>query len=155
MSWYRNYGSDRFAIFNRMRDIPGLQDTWAKMRDTISSASIATRFPRETIERASKFAKEQKIRCSEAIRRLVERSRSGRGETILLDRPPTAQRMLPAMRRMTRLRLNASPPSPKHRHEIPIIGRKHETKGHGGQVTNDPAGHLAGAPIESSNNRPR
>jgi hypothetical protein len=23
MSWYRNYGSDRFAIFNRMRDIPG------------------------------------------------------------------------------------------------------------------------------------
>jgi hypothetical protein len=22
MSWYRNHGSDRFAIFNRMGDIP-------------------------------------------------------------------------------------------------------------------------------------
>ena len=51
--------------------------------------------------------------------------------------------MLPAMRKMTRLRLDASLPSPKHRHEIATIGRK----GHGGQVTNDPACHLAGAPI--------
>jgi hypothetical protein len=33
------------------------------------------------------------------------------------------------------------------------IGRRHETEGHGGQVTNDPAGHLAGAPIESVSNR--
>jgi hypothetical protein len=32
--------------------------------------------------------------------------------------------------------------------EIATIGRKHETEGHGGQVTNDPARHLAGAPIE-------
>ena len=58
--------------------------------------------------------------------------------------------MLPAMRKMTRLRLDASPPSPNHSHEIATIGRKHETEGHGGQVTNDPAGHLAGAPIESN-----
>jgi hypothetical protein len=36
--------------------------------------SIATRFPRETIERVSKFAKDQKISRSEAIRRLVERA---------------------------------------------------------------------------------
>jgi metal-responsive CopG/Arc/MetJ family transcriptional regulator len=36
--------------------------------------SIATRFPRETIERVSKFAKEQKVSRSEAIRRLVERA---------------------------------------------------------------------------------
>ena len=32
--------------------------------------------------------------------------------------------------------------------EMATIGRKHETEGHGGQVTNDPARHLAGAPIE-------
>jgi len=51
---------------------------------------------------------------------------------------------------MTRLRLDGSPPSPNHSHEIATIGRKHGTEGHGGQVTNDPAGHLAGAPIESN-----
>jgi hypothetical protein len=39
---------------------------------------------------------------------------------------------------------------PKYSHEIATIGRKHETEGHGGQVTNDPAGNFAGAPIESS-----
>jgi hypothetical protein len=48
------------------------------------------------------------------------------------------------------LRLDDSPPSPKHSHEIATIGRKHETEGHGEQATNDPAGHLAVPPIESS-----
>ena len=89
-------------------------------------------------KRLSEFRSLRKSKKSAARRRSTVSwsalSRSGRGEATVSDRPLTAPRMLPAIRRMTRLRLDASPPSPKHSHEIATIGRKHETEGHGGQV---------------------
>jgi hypothetical protein len=101
-------------------------------------------FPEKRLSEFRSLRKSKKIRRSEAIRlSLSARSRSGRDEAIVSDPPPTAPRMLAAMRGTTRWRLDASPPSPKHSHEIATTCRKHETEGHGGQVTNDPAGHLA------------